>query len=322
MKQEYIIARNQLDGVEAFLRVADRRSFRAAADDLGLSPSAISQTIRALEARVGVPLLTRTTRSVGLTEAGERFLDHAKPAFVGLTAAFEAARSFGERPAGLLRLNVPRAAIPFLIEPVIEGFVAAFPEVEVEICGEDELIDLVERGFDAGIRMGDYLDADMIGIRLTPPFRLVVVGSPAYFERHGRPNVPADLRSHRCIRGRAPTTGAIFRWHFDVAGQPVEIAVDGPLIVNDLDVSKAAALRGVGLAYLGEPLVAEHIASGALELALEDHAAWSPGAYLYYPSRTQMLPKLRAFIDFIREHRPPDRFLSSPVIAAKAGIHA
>ena len=313
MKQEYIIARNQLDGVEAFLRVAERRSFRAAADDLGLSPSAISQTIRTLEARVGVPLLTRTTRSVGLTEAGERFLEQAQPAFAGLTAAFEAARSFGERPAGLLRLNVPRAAIPFLIEPVMEGFTGAYPDVEVEICGEDELIDLVERGFDAGIRMGDYLEADMIGIRLTPPFRLVVAGSPDYFARHGRPSEPADLRGHRCIRSRAPTTGAIFRWHFDVAGQPLEMSVGGPLIVNDLDVARAAALRGVGLAYLAEPLVTEHLAAGRLELALEDYAAWSPGAYLYYPSRTQMLPKLRAFIDFIREHRPPERFLQSSV---------
>jgi DNA-binding transcriptional LysR family regulator len=309
MKQEYIIDRNQLDGVEAFLRVAERRSFRAAADDLGLSPSAISQTIRALEGRVGVPLLTRTTRSVGLTEAGERFLEQAQPAFAGLTAAFETARSFGERPAGLLRLNVPRAAIPFLVEPVMEGFTAAYPEVEVEICGEDELIDLVERGFDAGIRMGDYLEADMIGVRLTPPFRLVVAGSPDYFAKHGRPSEPADLRHHRCIRSRAPSTGAINRWHFEKAGQPLEIAVSGPLIVNDLDVSKAAALRGVGLAFLAEPLVTEHIAAGRLELALEDHAAWSPGAYLYYPSRTQMLPKLRAFVDFIREHRPPERFL-------------
>jgi DNA-binding transcriptional LysR family regulator len=311
MKQEYIIARNQLDGVEAFLRVAERRSFRAAADDLGLSPSAISQTIRALEARVGVPLLTRTTRSVGLTEAGERFLEQAQPAFAGLTAAFEAARSFGERPAGLLRLNVPRAAIPFLIEPVVEGFTGAYPDVEVEICGEDELIDLVERGFDAGIRMGDYLEADMIGIRLTPPFRLVVAGSPDYFAQHGRPSDPADLRHHRCIRARAPTTGAIPRWHFQVAGQPLEMSVGGPLIVNDLDVAKAAALRGVGLAFLAEPLVTEQLAAGRLELVLEDHAAWSPGAYLYYPSRSQMLPKLRAFIDFIREHRPPEKFLTA-----------
>jgi DNA-binding transcriptional LysR family regulator len=311
VKQEYIITRNQLDGVEAFLRVAERRSFRAAADDLSLSPSAISQTIRALEGRVGVPLLTRTTRSVGLTEAGERFLEHALPAFAGLTAAFEAARSFGERPAGLLRLNVPRAAIPFLIEPVIEAFAAAYPDVEIEICGEDELIDLVERGFDAGIRMGDYLEADMIGLRLTPPFRIVVAGSPGYFARHGRPSQPADLRRHRCIRSRAPSTGAISRWHFDIAGQPLEMSVEGPLIVNDLDVAKAAALRDVGLAFLAEPLVAEPLADGRLELALEDFAAWSPGAYLYYPSRTQMLPKLRAFIDFIREHRPPERFLQA-----------
>src|SRR5688500_3237207 len=177
MKQEYIIARNQLDGVEAFLRVAERRSFRAAADDLSLSPSAISQTIRALEARVGVPLLTRTTRSVGLTEAGERFLEHAQPAFAGLTAAFEAARSFCWRPACLLRLHVPGAAIPFLTVPVMEVSSPPYPAVRVEVCGGDELTRLVGRGCDAGIRMGDYLEADMIGIRLPPPFRLVVAGS-------------------------------------------------------------------------------------------------------------------------------------------------
>ena len=309
MKRDYTIARNQLDGVEAFLRVAERRSFRAAAEDLGLSPSAISQTIRSLEARTGVPLLTRTTRSVGLTEAGERFLERARPAFEGLIEAFESARSYGDRPAGLLRLNVPRAAVPFLIEPVIDGFSRAHPEVEVEICGEDELIDLVERGFDAGIRMGDYLEADMIGVRLTPPFRLVVVGSPAYFAGHGQPQTPADLRNHRCIRSRLPTSGAIFRWHFERGGETVEIAVEGPLIVNDMDVAKAAALRGVGLAYMAEPLVAEQVRAGRLELILEDWAPFSPGAYLYYPSRSQMLPKLRAFIDFIREHRPPERFL-------------
>lgn len=310
MKREYTIERNQLDGVEAFLRVAERLSFRSAAEDLGVSPSAISQTIRALEARVGVPLLTRTTRSVGLTEAGQRFLERARPAFADLNEAFEAARSFAERPAGLLRLNVPRAVIPFLMEPVLEGFSAAYPEVEIEICGEDEFIDLVERGFDAGIRMGDYLEADMIGLRLTPPFRLVVVGTPGYFQRHGRPQVPGDLRDHRCIRSRMPTSGAIYRWHFDVEGQPIEIAVDGPLIVNDLEVSRMAALRGVGLAHLAEPLISGAVAEGRLETVLDAYAPWSPGAYLYYPSRTQMLPKLRAFVDFIREHRPPDRFLA------------
>src|SRR5205085_8529305 len=176
--QEYTIPRNPVDGLEVFLRVAERRSFRAAAEDLGMSPSAVSQIIRTLETRVGVALLTRTTRSVGLTEAGQRFLDRARPAFDDLLEAFEAARSLGERPSGLLRLNVPRAAIPYLIEPVLQGFSAAYPEVEVEICGEDELIDLVERGFDAGIRMGEHLEADMVCLRLTPPFRMAVAGSP------------------------------------------------------------------------------------------------------------------------------------------------
>ena len=313
MKQDYIIAPNQLDGVEVFLRVAERRSFRAAADDLGRSPSAVSQAIRMLEAKVGVPLLTRTTRSVGLTEAGQRFLERARPAFDDLTAAFDAARSFGDRPTGLLRLNVPRAAIPYLIEPVLEGFSAAHPEVEVEICGEDELIDLVERGFDAGIRMGDYLEADMVGLRLTPPFRLLVVGSPAYFQRHGRPLKPADLAGHRCVRTRSPTSGSLYRWEFAVNGQPLEIAVQGPLIVNDLDLCRAAAIRGVGLAYLAEPLVAQCLADGRLEAALEPYAPTSPGAYLYYPSRAQMLPKLRAFVDYMKDHRPPNRFLDGAV---------
>jgi len=163
--------------------------------------------------------------------------------------------------------------------------------------------------------MGDYLEADMIGVRLTPPFRLVVIGAPDYFERHGRPDAPADLRHHRCIRSRLPTSGAIFRWHFERDGQRVEIGVEGPLIVNDMDVAKAAALRGIGLAYMAEPLVAELLRSGRLELALEDWAPFSPGAYLYYPSRSQMLPKLRAFIDFIREHRPPERFLEGAAAA-------
>ena len=309
MKQEYIVARNSFDGVEAFLRVAERRSFRAAADDLGLSPSAISQTIRALEARIGVPLLVRTTRSVGLTEAGQRFFERARPAFDGLLEAWEAARSFGDRPAGLLRLNVPRAAIPYLVEPVLDGFCAAYPDVEDEVCGEDELIDLIERGFDAGIRMGEHLQADMISLRLTPPFRLVVVGSPAYFENNGRPKEPADLRGHRCVRMRAPSTGAIGRWDFLVDGQPVEIAVSGPLIVNDFEMSRAAAVKGLALAWSAEPLVEDLVAKGQLETVLDEFAVSSPGAYLYFPSRTQMLPKLRAFVDFVKEHRPPDKFL-------------
>ena len=309
MKSNYTVPRNQLDGVEALLRVAERRSFRAAADDLGVSPSAISQTVKTLEARVGVPLLTRTTRSVGLTEAGQRFVERARPAFENLTAAYETARSFGERPAGLLRLNVPRPVIPQLIEPVLKGFCDAYPSVAVEICAEDGFIDLVESGFDAGIRLGEFLDRDMIGVRLTPPFKFVVAGSPDYFALHGKPERPADLRRHRCIRMRMPTSGALYPWEFEEDGQPVAIAVEGPLIVNDIGLSTAAAIQGLGLAYLAEPLVWDHQAAGRLEAALEAFGPCSPGAYLYYPSRTQMLPKLRAFIDYVLKHRPPDRLI-------------
>jgi DNA-binding transcriptional LysR family regulator len=309
MKQNYTIPRGQLDGLEAFLRVAERKSFRAAAVDLGVSPSAISQTVRALEARVGAPLLTRTTRSVGLTEAGQFFLERARPAFTDLNAAYEAARSLGDKPAGLLRLNMPRVVVADLVEPRLAGFLAAYPEVEVEICAEDGFIDLVESGFDAGIRLGEFLQADMIAVRLTPPFRFVAVGSPDYFERHGRPARPADLRRMPCVRFRH-SSGGIANWQFMEGNRPVEVAVHGPVILNDLGATLAVARQGIALAHVAEPLVQAQLASGALETVLDEFAPRSPGVYLYYPSRTQMLPKLRAFVDYIRDHQITE--VSSP----------
>src|ERR1700680_4110040 len=180
MKQNFIVRHGALDGVEAFLTVAKHRSFRRGAADLGVTPSAISQAVRALEARIGAPLFTRTTRSVGLTEAGERFIARAKPAFEELVAASEAARDLGQRPTGLLRLTVPRAVVPILLEPLIASFCQAFPEVEVEIAASDELLDLAAGGFDAGVRMGQFIATDMVAVRLTPPFPFVVVGSPDY----------------------------------------------------------------------------------------------------------------------------------------------
>jgi DNA-binding transcriptional LysR family regulator len=308
MKQSYTIPRGQLDGVDAFLRVAERKSFRAAADDLGVSPSAISQTIRALEARVGAALLTRTTRSVGLTQAGQYFLDRARPAFADLTAAYEAARNLGDRPAGLLRLNMPRAVITHLIEPILAGFCETYPDVEVEICAEDAFVDLAEGGYDAGIRLGEFLQADMVAVRLTQPFRFVVVGTPNLFAKHGRPEKPADLRRMPCIRFRQ-VRGSIPNWQFQDGNRPVEVAVSGPVIVNDLVAALAAVRTGVGLAHLAEPLVEEMVANGELETVLDDVASSSPGVYLYYPGRAQMLPKLRAFIDYIRAHQPPERAL-------------
>src|SRR6185312_12992088 len=200
MKQNFTVRQGALDGVEAFLSVARHRSFRKAAAELGVTPSAMSQAVRVLEARVGAALFTRTTRSVGLTEAGERFLSRAKPAFDELVAASEVARDLGQRPAGLLRITVPRSVVPLLLEPLIASFCRAYPEIELEISASGELVDLAAGGFDAGVRMGQFIAADMVAVRLTPSFPVVVVGSPDYFARCGRPERLDDLRRHACLR--------------------------------------------------------------------------------------------------------------------------
>ena len=201
MKQNFTVRQGALDGVEAFLSVAQHRSFRRAAAELGVTPSAISQAVRALETRVGAALFIRTTRSVGLTEAGERFLSRAKPAFEELVAASEVARDLGQRPAGFLRLSVPRAVVPILLEPLIASFCQAYPEVEVEIAASEELVDLAAEGFDAGIRLGQFIAPDMIVVRLTPPFPFVVVGSPDYLRKRKRPERIDDLRQHPAHKG-------------------------------------------------------------------------------------------------------------------------
>jgi DNA-binding transcriptional LysR family regulator len=203
MKQNFTVRQGALDGVEAFLSVAQHRSFRRAAAELGVTPSAISQAVRALEARVGAALFIRTTRSVGLTEAGERFLLRAKPAFEELVAASEDARDLGQRPAGLLRLTVPRAVVPILLERHrIASFCQAYPDIEVEIAASADLVDIAAEGFDAGIRLGQFIEGDMIAVRLTPSVPLTVVGSPDYLRRRQRPELIDDLRRHACLRMR------------------------------------------------------------------------------------------------------------------------
>ncbi|MBT2144768.1 MULTISPECIES: LysR family transcriptional regulator [unclassified Rhodanobacter] len=299
MKQNFTVRQGALDGVEVFLGVAEHRSFRKAAAALGVSPSAISQTVRVLEARIGATLFIRTTRSVGLTEAGERFLARAKPAFEELVAAGEAARDLGQRPAGLLRLSVPRAVVSVLLEPLVASFCEAYPEVEVEIAASEELIDVAAKGFDAGIRLGQLIAADMVAVPLTPPFRFIVVGSPIYFARRDPPERPDDLRGHACLRLRR-STGALAPWSLVDHGRPIEIAVSGPLIANDFVTTLGAAVRGVGLAHVPGPIAAKALATGDLVQVLEPYAPMAPGMFLYYPSRRQMLPKLRAFIDHVK----------------------
>jgi DNA-binding transcriptional LysR family regulator len=299
MKQNFTIRQGALDGVEAFLSVAQHRSFRKAAVELGVTPSAMSQAVRTLEARVGAALFIRTTRSVGLTEAGERFLARAKPSFEELVAAGEVARDLGQRPAGLLRLTAPRAVVPILLESLIASFCQAYPEVEVEIAASADLVDIAAEGFDAGVRMGQFIAADMVAVRLSPPFPFVVVGSPDYLRQRGRPERIDDLRQHACLRIRR-ANGSIAPWSFVNGNTPIEAVVSGPLIAGDFPTMLGAAMEGMGLAQLPGPVAAGPVEAGKLVYVLEPFAPMAPGMFLYYPSRHQMMPKLRAFIDHVK----------------------
>jgi DNA-binding transcriptional LysR family regulator len=308
MKQNFTVRQGALDGVETFLAVAKHRSFRRAAAALGVTPSAVSQAVRALEARIGAALLARTTRSVGLTEAGQRFLERVAPAFDELVAAGEAARDLGQRPTGLLRLSVPRAVVPLILEPVIASFCQAYPEIELEIAASDEMVDLAAGGFDAGIRLGQFIAPDMVAVRLTPPFPFVVVGSPDYLRRGKRPESIDDLRQHACLRIRR-SNGAIAPWSFVDGNRAIEAIVSGPLIGHDYPTLLGAAIEGVGLAQVPGPLAEAPITAGQLEALLERFAVTTPGVFLYHAGRRQVLPKLRAFIEHVKyqsAHAPRD----------------
>ena len=303
MKQNFTVRQGALDGVAAFLSVAHHRSFRRAAVDLGVTPSAMSQAIRALEARIGAALFIRTTRSVGLTEAGQRFLLRAKPAFEELVGATEDARDLGQRPAGLLRLTAPRAVVPTLLEQLIAPFCEAYPDVEVEIAASADLVDIAAEGFDAGIRQGQFIEADMIAVRLKPSHPLAVVGSPDYLRRRQRPKLIDDLRQHACLRMRR-SNGSIAPWSFVNGNEAVEVIVSGPFIANDMPTILGAAVAGLGLAQVPEPIAADAVKAGKLVRVLEPFAPTAPGVFLYYPGHRQLLPKLRAFIDHVKSRSP------------------
>jgi DNA-binding transcriptional LysR family regulator len=319
MKQNFTVRQGALDGVEVFLSVAQHRSFRKAAAEFGVTPSAISQTVRVLEARIGAALFIRTTRSVGLTEAGEQFLARAKPAFEELVAASEVARGLGQRPAGLQRLSVPRAVIPILPE-LVASFCRAYPEVEVELAASKEVTDLAAEGFDAAVRQGHLVAPDMVAVPMTPPFRLIVVGSPAYFAERSRPTHPNDLRQHACLRWRR-SNGALALWSFNDSDsdQTIEIAVSGPLIASDFPTVLGAAIEGLGLAQLPEPLAAVGLRSGKLVEVLEAYAPMRPGVFLCYPGRRQIMPKLRAFIDHVKSRTAGDGKVRVQAGARRAG---
>lgn len=296
--------RDDYSGLTALAAVADKRSFTAAATMLRVTPSALSQSIRALEERVGVRLLQRTTRSVGLTEAGARFLAQLRPAMASIHAAFESLGAVRGRPSGTLRVNVPRLAITPVLEPILAAFLATYPDLRLDIVVDDGLTNIVEQDFDAGIRLGETLDKDVVALRLTSDLRMAVVGSPAYLAARGRPKHPRDLHAHDCINFRHLRSGAVYRWEFTDKGRDITVAVEGRLVTNDNALQIRAALDGVGLAYVMEHTVVKELADGRLVRVLPRFCAPFPGLFLYYPSRTQLPPKLRALVDFLRA-RPP-----------------
>ena len=289
----------------AFVAVTQERSFRRAAVRMGLSPSALSHTVRALEERLGTRLLHRTTRSVGPTEAGQTLFDRLAPAFADITGAVAAVSAFRDRPAGAVRLNLPRLAAYMLFAPAFGRFTRAYPDVRLELTVEDALTDIVAGGFDAGIRPGERVQRDMVAVRVTPDLRVAVVASPAYLAARGVPRTPRDLRDHACINYRWAGSGALYRWDFERQGEMFDVVVEGPLTLNDTDLILAAALDGVGLASTLESSVANHIAAGRLVRVLEDWCQPFPGFFLYYPSRRQVPPALRALIDFMRAEGGP-----------------
>jgi DNA-binding transcriptional LysR family regulator len=292
--------RDDLAGLRALLCVAERRSFRAAAAELRVTPSAVSQAVRALEERAGVRLLQRTTRSVGLTEAGAHFVARLKPAVDGIDLAFESLGELRGRPSGRLRLTMLRTGYAEVVRPILARFLAAHPDVRIDLWLDEALTDVVAEGFDAGVRLGHSLDREMVAVRISPDQRLVVVGARAYLSRRGRPTHPRQLLQHDCINLRKPTSGAVDRWRFIDDGKELDIAVDGPLVTNDGAVLVDAAVDGLGLAYVFESMVAGLVKKKQLVRVLDRYCPHIPGYFLYYPSRAQLAPKLKALIDFLR----------------------
>jgi DNA-binding transcriptional LysR family regulator len=284
----------------AVVAVARSGGFRAAARELRMSSSALSHAVAALEARLGVRLFNRTTRSVALSAAGEQFVAEVAPALTAIRTAIERVDEHRAEPSGILRLNMALGAARMILAPLVFEFLRRHPKVGVDLVTEGALVDVVGQGFDAGIRLAEFVPPDMIAVPINRTLRSVVVGSPGYFDGQGRPKTPTDLTKHRCIRARM-ASGAIYRWEFEKRGESIELDVPGALTLDESDLMLQAALAGEGLAYLSDFATADYVAGGQLERVLEDWSPAYPGLCLYYPSRHNVPPKLRAFIELIRE---------------------
>ncbi|NBB70663.1 MAG: LysR family transcriptional regulator [Alphaproteobacteria bacterium] len=292
--------RDLLVHLPVVLAVARRRGFAAAAAELGMSPSAVSHAVRQVEDRLGVPLFARTTRSVALTDAGRALVDGAGPALAEIAERFELLRGVAGRPAGVVRVSAGSVAVPLALAPLMAELQRRQPEVRVEVVVDNALADIVAEACDAGVRLGEMIAADMVAVRLTPPFRTAVVATPAYLARAGRPVTVDDLAGHTCIGHRLAGTGALYRWELQARGREVAVAVGGGPVVNDVLAARELALAGLGLAYLFEPLVRADLDAGGLEEVLVETAIEEPGFFLYFPRRAAMAPKLRALVDTAR----------------------
>jgi DNA-binding transcriptional LysR family regulator len=286
--------------LSVFLCTAQHLNFSKAAVEFGLTPSALSHSVKALENRLGVRLFNRTTRSVALTEAGERLYARLKPAFRDIDDALEDLNHFRDKPTGNLRITCGRQACELVLLPIASEFLQAYPDIRMEVVESEALLDIVAGGFDAGVRFGDRLEADMVSLPVGRAMRSVVVASPAFLERHPAPQKPEDLHDLPCLRHRYPS-GTLYRWEFERDGIAREIEVSGPLTLGDVSLMVGPALQGLGLAYVFDDMVSEHLASGRLIQVLADWCPYYPGLHLYYPSRRHVPAPLKAFIDFARE---------------------
>ena len=291
--------RDDLTALSVFLAVAEERSFTRAAKRLGVSPSAISHAMRGLEEEIGVRLLSRTTRSVAPTDAGEHLLTRLRPAFTEVREALGHLCGLRNKPAGRVRILVPRLAAKIVLPSKLGQFARDYPDIVLDVTTDDSRQDIVAKGFDAGIQFGEFIEKDMIAVRVSRDQRPVIVGSPGYFKTHPKPKSPRDLLSHQCINFRHGSTD-VYRWEFQKGKKSLSVAVSGPLIVDDLEIVISATVDGVGLAFMAEENAAQHLASGVLVQVLEDWCQPYPGFFIYYPSRRQQPAALSALINALR----------------------
>jgi DNA-binding transcriptional LysR family regulator len=298
------MAHENFNDLAAFAAVAKERSFTRAAAKLGVSQSALSQTVRTLEQRIGLRLLTRTTRSVAPTEAGERLLQTVAPRFEEIEAQLAALSELREKPAGTVRITAGEHPAISILQPALKRFLPDHPDINVEIIVDYGLTDIVAEGFDAGVRMGEQVAKDMIAVKIGPEMRMAVVASPDYFEQHPIPKTPQELTTHKCINMRLPTYGGLFPWGLEKDGREVKVRGEGQLVFNNLGLRLSSALDSLGVAYLPEDQTLPYIAEGRLVRVLEDWCAYFPGYHLYYPSRRHSSPALTLLVDMLRYRAP------------------